>query len=155
MFFAHHLAVANLFFKCTNPVIVRFNATCNTVNTITLIVTQCNFDTVGRELSFAMLLLRLAPSNTWKRITLCEFLRNRLRVNGEVNSSVFHSKYQSIILLTIIHHVLNHEQVEIYYLYITSCLFPVMLSGVNGRSVTLSSKQMLQMALERKRNKFS
>ena len=34
----------------------------------------------------------------------------------------------------IIHQVLNREQVEIYLLYITSCLFPVTLSGVNGRS---------------------
>jgi len=29
-------------------------------------------------------------------------------------------------------------------------LFPVTLSGVNGRSGTLSTKQILQMALERK-----
>ena len=34
--------------------------------------------------------------------------------------------------------------------YITSCLFPVTLSGVNGSSGTLRSKQILQMALKEK-----
>ena len=52
----------------------------------------------------------------------------------------------------IIHHVLNREQVEIYHLYIISCLFPVTLSGVNGRSRYFKLKTDLTNGFGKKKN---